>query len=1510
MAQYDDEAPPPGYRYHYFGDPTQGTSGRYPVPIETPVGDGSGAPIAPHREVPGEVPGTGPSLDQMKFELSQQQQPQQTQTPSLPDYLANLPREIRDQVMALGEVGLSMFTSMISPPVGAAAGVGKNLYDYVTKGKIDPAASKDFANTAAGMVTYQPTLPSAQSIMQVMGEAPAYFMGTGQGLPPIVSGINPRAVQIPRGTVGALGQGIRRDISQFDNDVFNAQRGITPGYPTMGSEFSSAFIDPKPSVYEMLAGLEPSRIPSTASAAIKPVGKGVTAIDLGEPYPSMRNQSGMTESLGNLRVSVNPDTIYHEWRGRANNQLQDTVIANFENDWNDYRTANKPIDPATGQPHRGSTPADIQYKLADDFTKVWNEQHKTEPENQVLSPSQLMAINAAQNAWMSGPRKKYLETKAGTGAATDPLLAQIESTGFGLHPEMDANDSRVVASQADRARRSSSIMHARDPASYKGPMGVGEYKYPLVGTQTATTPAGKQFENLMDLYLRTNGLMDYDTHQMDPAKLQFITATTPIYDIYNNSENPLHHIDTKLREELLAGRIKPENIAQVGIERIALQLHKDELARQAKEKKDNVPYIGFRTALANDLPGDTLPGGNKLITFDKALADSMGEHMLVRALSIDTTDLDHCVAQCGKPPQAAHEPGYTTDPYRKRHYRPMVVPHTGVPPKEADYTGLRGPDPATGRVHGHTSYTESVKDGITRIMSLRSPTGEALITMQTGVPHTDGRYDVNQIMGYQDRGVNGSGKERGTQAITPSAAKDMTAWLNQNANDIREVPVSYGLEHLGIVDTDKSKTGSRHSAGLDEVNDDFDFDQVHKILDEYNSKAAVSGTPLAPRFLDYDAIKTIINDSDISPYRLPDVTGNNHEGHIRSIDNGVYEFTKKRDAILSGNNTTDQLKAVETHLRELNTMLNEQRILLDQQMAARRAAFAALNTTVDAKLSNLAALNNADPNFSFNVNEFPDDYKTLAHALTGDVYSPSAKLPDQLHKKIVNYILNSPQSEIDKLQSAINSGTAGVNALNAKGFREVSTLNENQINNLSNIFANVNAINRHTSNYAVSEYEPNFVDLEDLYYTTGAVKNRNEMIRNNAEDLRQAHELIAIDPNDRSTQNNLAAAKRNFRMAAAQTIEQHIRNFTKDNSPDDFNINAYINDRVQPAIQDDVRLLSRLSTGVPDDPDAREFSRRYIDDIVGAMHSEVNLMSTYDNLVSTNRFSQSVLNNGKNVVKEFAEKHLSPEQFKNFTDHVNMREKDQLVVRERFGIPANVNTPQFMAQEIFDNTPDDRFRTQLPDMKKAVRKLGIRANEQRLNDFLDLEAGPIYNLDSGAISALAVMYDDVKTPLDPTVKTELFNLLLDPYITYGEINNFTSRLFKQQGALHTPDVKERAKVITILDQYMRMRGKDLGNAMNSFLQHPEQRGYMPPGYGPDAQVPQMARGGRVRRMADGGAVTDTLDKMVKNPQASTLLNLDLPNLIAAKQQVRAMKRGGKVEFSNNIDDMRYALTRR
>lgn len=269
MAQFDDEAPPPGYRYVYFGDPAQGTSGRYPVAIETAPAETSDRPIAPHREAPGEVPGTGPTLDQMRLELSQQPAPS---LPSLSEYLTNMPREVRDQFMAVGETGMGVFGSMVSPVAAAATGVGKNIYDYLVNGQVAPRATDETANRAAQMFSYQPVMPSAQSILQLAGEAPAALMGTSMGVPPVASGINYRALQAPRGTTGTLVAGVKRDISNFDNDVFNAQRGVTPGYPTLGSEFSGAFVTPRPTVYDMLAGTEPSRIPSTASAAVKPEG--------------------------------------------------------------------------------------------------------------------------------------------------------------------------------------------------------------------------------------------------------------------------------------------------------------------------------------------------------------------------------------------------------------------------------------------------------------------------------------------------------------------------------------------------------------------------------------------------------------------------------------------------------------------------------------------------------------------------------------------------------------------------------------------------------------------------------------------------------------------------------------------------------------------------------------------------------------------------------------------------------------------------------------------------------------------------------------------------------------------------------------------------------------------------------------------------------------------------------------------------------------------------------------
>ena len=74
----------------------------------------------------------------MRLELSQQKPP--SPVPPLPEYLANLPREIRDQSMALFETGMGMFGSMVSPVAAAATGVGRNIYDYFANGRVDPKA--------------------------------------------------------------------------------------------------------------------------------------------------------------------------------------------------------------------------------------------------------------------------------------------------------------------------------------------------------------------------------------------------------------------------------------------------------------------------------------------------------------------------------------------------------------------------------------------------------------------------------------------------------------------------------------------------------------------------------------------------------------------------------------------------------------------------------------------------------------------------------------------------------------------------------------------------------------------------------------------------------------------------------------------------------------------------------------------------------------------------------------------------------------------------------------------------------------------------------------------------------------------------------------------------------------------------------------------------------------------------------------------------------------------------
>ena len=923
MAQYDDDAPPEGYRWQYFGDPSRDqASGRYPVPVETPAGEGSGRPIAPHREVAGEVPGTGPSLDQMRFELAQQQPMQDPQSKSLRDTLMNLPLEIRDQAMALGEVGASIFGSMVSPIVGAAAGVGKNLYDYVDKGKIDPAATKDFANTAAGYASYVPTIPSAQHIMQLLGEAPAAIMGTGQGLPPIVSGINPRALQAPRGTTGALTAGVKRDVKQFDNDVFNAQRGITPGYATLGSEFSDAFVTPRPTVYEMLAGLEPSNVPSTASAAVKPKGKGTWVQEL--------STSPLDEN-GNLRTALNVPQMLDVNRLPSDSygiltQYMDAVLADQP------ATIRAGLFSRAGLSDFKAARANPDiFKSADEYigfvNKIIEDKNSKLPDAQkkplLIMPSAFKDMYAAHNKWLEGPGLKYMMTQMGTGLKNDPLLKDIEERNWSFMGEdLSAESQRNAA----RARVAAQDVHMLDP-NYNPLTGD-------VGSVTTSSDAGRAYENLTDVLIKsmpkselgpTRGLdltkisaeelleqygdklsnnvrnyiddfiMKWDRAEDDNdmpkleelakeyvEQLEYLSTQpdlmreygidagltdsafartpehTPIYNLPeyfgDGPTNPLDVLSQRVLEDLLKGSIDPARISNVSVQRIANELWKDELARRAKVKESDLDYKNWKIEHKAAMPGDDLSDGSKMVIYD----DTVEPDVLMRGLSADTWELDHCVAD------ACID---ATGDYKGRRYVPGMDPRTGkmVPRPEGDDEPIY-------------RYIDSVIQGESRIASLYDKNNDIQATLE--LEPGDGPYremgeDVTQIMGYHDK------------AVHPAAWPAIVEWLNKNADKIGTVLPS-ALEHVSPL-------------GL--MNIPEGVSPVRKLYPQYKD---------AGELVDFRELRDIteaLPDADytIDPSALDDLYRFMHDKALRELDDKFQDLYKP----IAGHDIPDSLLFLE-----------------------------------------------------------------------------------------------------------------------------------------------------------------------------------------------------------------------------------------------------------------------------------------------------------------------------------------------------------------------------------------------------------------------------------------------------------------------------------------------------------------------------------------------------------------------------------------------------------------------
>ncbi len=602
MAMFDDEAPPQGYRWEYSG--SGNTAVRYPV-LDMPAAElsrdlvgTSVAPsmptiapelqpepstaITPHRYAPGEIPGgppQEPTLDQMKYELARS-----NLTPI--DWLAGA-----------GENALSLLTSPLGM-LGGYAGLGYHMLR---------GAPFDEANTRAAdwarATSYQPTTLAGQEI------AEDYVNPVLSRLPPVVSGINARALQVPKGTTGALGAGVKRDINQFSNDVYNARNDITPGYPTLGSEFQKAFVEPRLTIYDMLAGLEPSEIPSTASAAVKTKG-------------------------GNFPLSFDNDLEVSGQIGRhLNRQLNLAKLTDLKlTDQFDNLAA---IQYGTFLKNKGISVTQPLTKsesipLINEFISTHREQFP-----QLKTLDELKAIEQAKKDFITGQYSRYLTNEMGTGAKTDTLVRLAEQ-GIAVPEIAQVFDANYPGRAAD-------LEGPWVLPAVRNLLTANKLKGIEAVQQTATTPYGKYIESLADegvtptskkLYedfLTLQKKLGLPTKYADkPTPFERIPEDTPIWDLpelWSNTELGLDRVVQKAFGDLESGAIKPENIKNVSIESLVRGLMDENLKKLAAEAKElsTFPTVFQRPGSKNVWKNIVDEASSeKTVAMHKRVGDKMG----------------------------------------------------------------------------------------------------------------------------------------------------------------------------------------------------------------------------------------------------------------------------------------------------------------------------------------------------------------------------------------------------------------------------------------------------------------------------------------------------------------------------------------------------------------------------------------------------------------------------------------------------------------------------------------------------------------------------------------------------------------------------------------------------------------------------------------------------------------------------------------------------------------------
>ena len=740
-------------------------------PMQTVTSTAPGITVRYAEEVPDVV--------QMRARLLADQErpaesPESVTGQSALDYVASLPENIARQSMAIGDAGMSMLGGITSQAAAAIAGVGKTYYDLLSKGSIDPKAADEVAAKAAQYAGYSPQTPEAQDLLEKMDSAIKTATGSDMGIDPML-GVAARQFHPVPGSGTVLGQ--------------HALSALTPAVDAYS------------------AGTLPF-MPSPSMYAVKPTGKGGWPMNANPMLKTVKDDGYLPEPLSWMgktlptpmhtfqslqdwwATELTPEQQkgYHipDWAGH-----DPEVQANWATEYAQSVGAKPPKQVAPDEEtiydwwgrvkSKGETEEVLNRTLRELFPNKdpYGAEHTPAEtkqaydiaarETKVPMPLEHYAIDKAFNGWIGGPFLNWVQRQLGTGIETDPVLGQID---YKKWTPVSLSQQGYLTPPHQRMLEEARAYHPDLPENSP------------VGKVTAVSDIGKEAEREMDSLIAGHNYPDaYSPEEMEASE-KFRSFNNPQYSLNGDYHNFFQPFLNRVYDGLMNGELKPENLPNLSMSRVFQMLYDDYMKVEGVRLENTKHHDAYKKKAFSEFKGDTydkFDDGSKVLLMGPQYALDHPEDFR-RNLSIDTKELDHCIAQSG------HHTGNPA--YEGHSYQPLVEPHSDEIPAKASYS--RAMAPSAEFPKGATTYMRAVVRGENTLASLRSPDGtpQASIQLENVGTKGDGTpiYAVTQIQGMQD------------QSVQPKYWPHLQKWLNDLDKNGQLMTVntgSSGLDNVG-----------------------------------------------------------------------------------------------------------------------------------------------------------------------------------------------------------------------------------------------------------------------------------------------------------------------------------------------------------------------------------------------------------------------------------------------------------------------------------------------------------------------------------------------------------------------------------------------------------------------------------------------------------------------------------------------------------------------------------------